>query len=322
MNEKSEIYLSRRQNKGAALVTVLMTLAIVLSVSTAIIARQQLDIRRSANILNMEQSLFYAYAVETWAKNLIAEDSYANDNFKEDWAKPLKLTEIDNGTLSGNIEDMQARFNINNLTAENTPLTSYNKRCFIRLMRRVGIDEAKIEVLLKSLIDWLDSDKDIFPSDNSEDYDYLALKPPCYPPDFRMTSPTEFLLVNNTEYGEWRKLAPYMTALPQTTAININTASPVVMESLGDNIDSFAIENLAELRKENPFGSVNDFIEKYKMFANRDINIDTSILSVNSGYFKLTAKTSFGEGKVILNSLIYRTGDNVVKILYRSLGDL
>ena len=52
--------------RGVALITALLVIALVVVVAVAMASRQQIDIRRSANILDADQAYELALGVEAW----------------------------------------------------------------------------------------------------------------------------------------------------------------------------------------------------------------------------------------------------------------
>jgi len=118
-----------RCQRGVALITVLLVLAIVTVVSAAMVARQQLSIRASSNQLQARQAWHYALGGEALAQAMLARDLRAGatgetgangeaaavDHLLEPWAQPLPAFEIDQGEILVRIEDLAGRFNLNDL---------------------------------------------------------------------------------------------------------------------------------------------------------------------------------------------------------------
>ena len=69
------------RQRGMALITVLLVVAVVTVVSAGIIARQQLSIRSSANQLHVRQAWHYALGGETLAKAILQRDLRQGDRF-------------------------------------------------------------------------------------------------------------------------------------------------------------------------------------------------------------------------------------------------
>ena len=67
------------RQRGMALITVLLVVAVVTVVSAGIIARQQLSIRSSANQLHVRQALHYAVGGEILAKAILQRDLQGGD---------------------------------------------------------------------------------------------------------------------------------------------------------------------------------------------------------------------------------------------------
>jgi len=107
---------------------VLLIVALATVTAVAMTTRQQFDIRRTANLLNSEQAYLYALGGEEWAKQILLRDAAKNkfDHTKELWALPLPPTFISGGNLQGHIEDLQSRFNLNNLVLNGSISNDYS----------------------------------------------------------------------------------------------------------------------------------------------------------------------------------------------------
>ncbi len=150
---------------------------------------------------------------------------------------------------------MQGRFNLNNLGHVGTdgkpdpqPLAQFQ-----RLLVSVGL-EPKWAGMAR---DWIDADDQPGDPDGAEDQIYTSQTPPYRTANYPMMSPTELMNLPGFGADRYRKIAPYVTALPTATAtINICTAPALVIESLADQLRgeySGSPEILANGRKEGCF---------------------------------------------------------------------
>jgi general secretion pathway protein K len=75
-----------------------------------------LDIRRTSNVFNSDQAYWVAVGGEDIARYYLEKDrnDSGTDHLNEDWVEPLTLP-IEHGAVAGQLEDLQGRFNINNL---------------------------------------------------------------------------------------------------------------------------------------------------------------------------------------------------------------
>ena len=184
------------QSKGVALITVMLILALATVLAVSMSSRQQLDIHRSANIFNSEQAFQYILGAESWAKQILKRDFEDNkiDSLNDDWATVLPALPIEGGQMSGKIEDLQAKFNINNLVENGKPQKIYLER-FKRLLRNLELNENISSVL----IDWLDSNEETGFS-GAEDNEYLNLSPAYRTANQAMSDVSELLLVKGVDF--------------------------------------------------------------------------------------------------------------------------
>jgi len=164
--------------------------------------------------------------------------------------------------------------------------------------------------------DWVDPDLNAL-ADGAEDLDYLNLEPPYRAANRFMVSPGELRAVVGFDARSVAKLAPLLTALPEFTKINVNTAPEMVLMSLHENITPQIAQELAELRKDNPFAKAEDFITYLK--DHHGITIDDKHVDVKSDYFLVSSVAKIGRTEVELYSVLARKG-NTVTTIQRSIG--
>ena len=111
-----------------------------------------------------------------------------------------------------------------------------------------------------------------------------------------------------------QKLAPFVTALPGYTPININTAPATVLRCLADGVSEADAEGLLEARGEKGFASVQKFLED-KAFAGREITEDG--LSRSSNYFMVHTLIHIGRIRLPMASLIHRASATGIRVLQR-----
>lgn len=305
-----------RHHRGVALITALLVVALATAAGVAIATRQHIDIRRAENLLNADRALLYARGGEAWASAILVRDLRDGDvdHLGEDWARKIPPLPVDGGSVSGYIEDMQGRFNLNNLATSGENLELDLER-FRRLLANLGLDET----LADAVADWVDADiEPRFPS-GAEDDRYLGEEPAYRAANRPMTSASELRLVLGFDQEAWEQLAPYVAALPLATPVNVNTAPEPVLRALFSEMDETQTRRLIEARDEEAFSRVEDFLQ-HDVFRDRELT--DRRLSVRSEYFSLVASAVIGSSEVDLTSLVRRTGDNQITVLGRSLGGM
>ena len=156
--------------------------------------------------------------------------------------------------------------------------------------------------------------------EGAEDQVYTSQTPPYRTGNWPMMSPTELMNMPGFGADRYRKIAPYVTALPTATAtINICTAPALVLESLSANLSgeySRSPEVLASARKTGCFPEMSD-PDKHP----RQSGLGRSPpLTPSSSYFRLTTRVTLGTTEFTLYSLLSRTGGGKVTPLLRSFG--
>jgi len=300
-----------------ALIIALLVTALAATAAASMIFRQQIDIRRSGNIFARDQAFAYALAAETWAKDILRANLKAGntDTLSQVWAKPIVLPTFKNANIALRIQDLQGRFNLNDLVGTNgKPVPAQFDR-FRRLLMELNIKPD----LAYAVVDWVDPDLNpIYPNGAEDDY-YTRLSTPYRAANRPMASASELRLVAGFDEKTYRKVRPYVTALPAATAVNVNTAPPAVLQSLAAGLTASDAKQLAASREQKGFASVGDFLRE-PAFAGR--RIDNNALSVNSAYFELTTTVDLSDAHFILHSLLYRSRSGQLSVLARALGPL
>ncbi|MDA0427535.1 type II secretion system minor pseudopilin GspK [Stutzerimonas frequens] len=307
------------RQRGVALITVLLVVAIVTVVSAAMVARQQLSIRATSNQLQARQAWHYALGGEALAQAILARDlkggepgAAAIDHLLEPWAQPLPAFEIDQGEILVRIEDLAGRFNLNDLLRDQQPNPAAVEQ-FRRLLLRLQISAPYAERLL----DWIDPDQQPSGELGAEDNVYLGLDTPYRSASRRLHDLSELRLLLDMREEDFQRLAPYVVALPPNVPLNVNTASAMVLSSLSDNVSLGAAESLVELRRAVPFRNSAAFLAQPALAGT---TLQGTALAVGSQFFQATSEVRLGDRRLALVSLLQREQDGSVRVLARNLG--
>ncbi len=305
----------KRQNKGVALITALLMTSMAAILAVSLVSDQQLNLRRTSNVLDSDRAHVFAVGVESWVMHILARDDKARDSLDEDWAVILPPIVVEDGSVAGRIEDMQGRFNINNLVDDEGKRSPADVERFMNLLRSVGLDEA----LVPAVVDWLDKDSEpTFEGGwGAEDDEYSTLDVPYRTANQKMKSSSELLLVKGMTTKSYQLLAPFVAALPSRTKINVNTAPLEVIMSLSADITRADAEAVLAAREEGPFDSVQAFKDLDVIPGN---SVAEDAIGVTSNYFLVDATARYGRrGKVQMYSLLVRNGEKV-SVVSRSQG--
>lgn len=308
----------RARQRGVALITALLVVALATIAAVAMMSAQNIAIHRTGNILATQQAWWYAIGMEQWATTLLQRDRQRTtiDDLNEPWARTVDFLPIENGYLKGQMVDLQGRFNLNNM-ASKQPQAAMQQ--FVRLLENTaGVEPAKAPALAQAVRDWVDGDINPQVPDGAEDDYYLGLSPAHRSANQLMDSPSELLRVRGFTAAIYRALAPNVAALPQVgTTINVNTATLPVLMSLAPGLDAAQIKGLATTRVNKPYASVQSFLAQ-PAFAGR--RVSAGGLSVASAYFLAHGEVHVGDARVILYSLLYRDPQGRTRVIEHSKG--
>jgi general secretion pathway protein K len=358
-------YGGKRQ-RGIALIIAMILVALATILATKLTFEGFLEQRRTVGVLAAEQALQFGLGAEALAADVLSQDAQAGGltTLAGPWAQPtppLPITPQSDaegepiGTLQGTLEDMEGRFNLNNLghmisptvAAQNgatagganalaqsvgTPVAGATAAAlvpdpqplaqFTRLLVSVGL-EPKWAAMAR---DWIDADSNVTEPDGAEDSIYTSQNPPYRTSNWPMNSPSELMNLPGFGADRYRKIAPYVTALPLANSkINICTAPALVLESFADQLAGEWSSNpavMTKARKLGCFPDVTTFQNILRTSAGATPNtadIATRIeTQAPSQYFLLTTRVSLGTTEFTLYSLLNRPSK--VTPLLRSFG--
>jgi general secretion pathway protein K len=290
-----------RAQRGIALVTAVMIVAIAAAIAAKIAFAHQLWFRQMENVADRGATDLLRRGALHWASVALLEDSAQNstDHLGEAWAQGLPTLPVDGGAIKVSVEDAQSRFNLNNLVQNNLP-SQLDFPVFQRLLVNLGLNPD----LANALVDWIDTDSNVTSPGGAEDVDYLTLKTPYRAANQPLASVDELRLVRGFDAKTVLTLLPYVTVLPPGhSTININTASPQLLAALA-NMDLAWAERVVENREGKPMQNVADLTR----LLPKGFQIQSGLADVKTDYFLITLETSIGRHQRRTVALMQRSG--------------
>jgi general secretion pathway protein K len=261
-----------KDNQGAALITVMFVVIIAAALTVAMLGRQQLDIARTANMLEQTQAYQYTLGAEELARQVLASDAVLMpdaDYPGQPWSKLRDGVALEHGTLSFAVEDLQGRFNLNTLVSSDA---APGQR-FQRLLAALGIQANLLPAILSQL---------------------------GTPENPRLLTSTQFLrTIDGLSADEFAALAPFITAVPEVEPfLNVNTASDTVLKAYVPDEPGYA-----SLRSKR---AVRGYITEPELDT---LGLTIKGMHVKSHFFLLTAQAQVNDRVVSLRSIINREVD-------------
>lgn len=273
-----------KRNRGMALINALIVVTALAAVTLALLvrteaARQRLEIR-----LNADQAALYLDAAEQMAHSLIQTSApleYVHAG--QSWAAPRSRHELDQGSFSWQMHDLQGRFNVNWLSREGS--MGEAARIALPLLARAQDVPDAVATRLRDAVD---------PDSLFRDSAFGGRSALSAPPPLPLILPDVLRLVSGAEGDRLDSLMPYLTALPSDTALNINTVSAEVLAAFLPGLRPAELAELVTRRRDAPFPEVAGFLEWSEVVFGEEntLLLERLDLTTGSNWFdvRLTAR--------------------------------
>lgn len=342
-----------RQQRGVALITVMVMFVVFVSLAAYLADAQQRAIMRTARVVESGQAHWVGASVEALAIRALAADRKDDkdeqtpvDDDQEEWRQTLVSVPVGRATVSGDLDDLSGRININSVIGAQG---QFQRDRLIKLFVELGIPGDQgfdaPETLVARIVDWVDSDDE--PQAGGAESSVYALKdPPYLPANQPMMHLSELGLVDGFR-GEWvQRLEPYVVAIPDVSAReNINFSPLQVLQTVPQLNANAVIEG----RSDGGYESVEGALEQGEQ-AGEDGDDDASQnvsssgsgddsndelpdeanddqwatyrkrLDVRSEYFRMRAKVEQDERIDYFEAVFYRPADDdqPIEVVYRA----
>jgi general secretion pathway protein K len=256
-----------------------------------------------------------------WARLILREDARSNqregnpDHLGEPWATPLAEARLStflaadgnseglpDAFLAGEIRDMHACLNINNLVPQDQPagdeldISPLELDAFRRLYRTLGLAPAEIDAAANRLLQAAQSK-------NTSDAPTSPLRP-------QRLSQLSWLGISEASL---RRLEPHLCVLPEDTIVNVNTASETVLLAALPGLDAAGARSLIQARESKPFRTLS---EAQAVLPGIDRVMIQERFGVQSQFFEIRGQLRLDTAVISERSLVQRQGLEI-KVLWR-----
>jgi len=237
-------FCAARSERGAALVLALLVLALLMTLVLEFDRSVRLELRAAGNYRDGTAAFYLARIGLATGQALLEEDlltATGSDDLEEPWALEGGSVPVGGGSVRLSIVDEERFFPVNALVVAGGVKQPERAEQFRRLLDALEIDEQ----IADALVDWIDEDDEAQPGGAESDY-YESLPAPYRARNGPIESLDELLFVKGMTAEHYRRLAPHLTTvLPVGDKFtNLNTADPVVLEALHDDMTPDLVERL------------------------------------------------------------------------------
>lgn len=311
----------RTRHAGAALLTAMLTVALVATLASAALWQQWRGLEIETAERARLQSQWILNGALDWARLILREDARAGgaDHLAEPWAVPLEearlstflassnspVDALDTSTtlsqtfLSGDITDLQSRMNVRNLV-DGSKVSESALASFARLFNKLQLPAAELALLAENLRFALDT------SPENRNGGLAPLMP-------QRVSQLVWLGVSAKSVAI---LSPYITLLPVPTPVNLNTASATVLAAVIPRVDPAQAQRLVALRDGRHFRALADVTTALGEPADL---LTEAQHSISSQFFEIHGQLRLDKVVVQQHSVVQRQGLDV-KVLWTDRG--
>lgn len=333
---RRQILLQDNQ-RGVALITVMLVVALAVIIATNMTSRLTIQMRRAENILLHSQAYWYALGAEQFAMRILQQDMEDDQDLVhrgQYWAQQESSFPVDGGTIEGEISDLQACFNLNSLAGEKSQeeqeaesSRTIQSRAFQALLEQLEIEAYQAEQIAEALRDWIDSNDTLNSSVGAEDSEYESLEYPYLAANSPMSHASELRLIRDVDASLYRKIRPFVCAIPgqRFLNLNVNTLLPeqaeVLYAVLSPHITVDQARDVLTNRPNNGFETLEEFWGQAEVIdaAAASAEVKQQIV-VKSNYFHLQAVATVDRARFKLESVIKRTGKSDLQVIRRQFG--
>lgn len=295
--------LSRPEERGAAVISALIIVAIVAALTTSLFQRQTASVRRVENEMARVQARMMLAGGIDWARLVIRDHGKRESTTRGDqiWATPVLDTRIERpgddrvAVFSGQIQDEQGKYNLSNLASHGVPQPEQEQvlRRLLGLLRLPDTLAARmIEIIAASQPPALAPDVPT-PAQGG------------HAPDARAPLPRgidDVAALLGLAPAVRSELRRTMTVLPLATNVNVNTAPPEVIAALVPGLSlSQARAITGERDRGNWFNNSGDFANR---LAATGVKSPAPAVTTASGWFIAGGAVVYERARVAMQALI------------------
>ncbi|MCW8331059.1 type II secretion system minor pseudopilin GspK [Photobacterium sp. SDRW27] len=324
-----------RQQRGVALIVVLLLLALMTLLAVQMSERLQLNFYRVENQVQNQQAYWYALGMEELGKVAIQQGIDDSDtvNLSQAWATQGQRYPLEGGEAIGDIIDRQACFNLNALSGLK-PEPDNTKKPFLvgylqSILEELGVESYDAEVIADSSWEFVDPTDGVNSSFGAGDSTYEGFSPSYLPPRGFMADVSEFRAVNGVSAEIYNKVKPLLCAIPATDMkLNVNTLyehqAALLVGLFAPELSLSDAQKLIADRPYDGWQNTTDFLAEATI-AGLSANIKKQAqdyLVVSSDYFQLDTEILVDRSRVRLVALLKRDGEEKVTVIRRRYGGI
>ena len=302
------------RSRGMAMITALLIVALIATLAATALWQQWRSLQVESAERQRQQSLWLLGGALDWARLVLREDARSGnvDHLAEPWALPLQearlssflasssdgVSEEDMGMaervfLSGQISDLQARMNVFNLI-QGDQASAADVAAFDRLFELLGLPREALDRLVRQLLAASRAGSNVILPQRVSQLTWLGLT-----------------------RAQLARLEPFITWLPNRTAVNLNTAGVEVLHASVPGLRLTDAQRAVMQRNAQHWKTLE---EAGQALGDSGKSLSGSAHQLASNFFEVVGRVRLGNTTLMERSVIQR--DDNQRIVWRERGVL
>lgn len=288
-----------RDNRGFALIITILIVSLIVVLTLRFSRSVQSDLYASANFKDGIRLGYTARSGFNCALALLAADGASTevDSLQELWADSEQLsaysgTLFETSAFELEIVDLCGKIQINRLIGEQGHFKAAQRNLLLRFLSAepFKMDPDEAGRLIDAIKDWIDADDEPTRFGAESAY-YQGVDPPCRCNNAPLTAIGELLSVKGMTRERLHGtdkipgISRYITVYGDGR-INMNTADPIILKALSEDIDQPMIEAMLQYRMDED-NELSDPGWYKNVPGMAHIQIDPSLITTESRYFMI-----------------------------------
>ena len=289
-------------NRGMALILTILIISLIVALTLQFNISMRSNLQAAANLSDGIKLGCTARSGFNYALAVLFEDASKGsvDSLRELWADSKTISEnstslFDEDRFFVDIVDHSGRIQINQLIDKDGKYNDSQKQILRRFFNspEFDLEPEKVENIVDAIKDWIDPDNECtrFGAENTH---YQTLDKPYTCKNAPIEFMEELLFVKGITkelfYGSAEKPGIFGYLSPHGNGrININTADPLVLRALSDQIDQDLAEDMVAYCEDED-NDLSDPGWYKKVHGMSHVTIDPALLTTSSEYFEITSE--------------------------------
>ncbi|WP_132986948.1 type II secretion system minor pseudopilin GspK [Luteimonas terricola] len=315
------------RQRGAALLTVLLLVAVMTVLLVSVLDDIRFGLRRTGNAQALAQAQWYALGSEELARARIhqLERGDGRTTLEGGWNGRPFVFPIDGGAMRVRLDDATTCFNLNSVV-EGAPGQWVRRETgagqYRALLRALDFTPEQASTMADALVDWIDGDQVPGPA-GAEDAAYAARGPGYRTSGALLAEASELRAIVGHDAAGYARLRPHVCAQPDhaLSPVNINTLGEedaVILAMLSDNaLDIGSARRVIASRPAGGWRGMPEFAAHPAVMAAELPDPVWEQLRLRTRYFSLHTEVDYDGAEVLLSALLDSDSHGPVRLAAR-----